>query len=70
MVTKAEGPGVLHVRRPLAVRGHGDGHAAIVQLWLLTNFFPEVGEVSPIGTHTTYIVIFGARAHSVLLFDL
>jgi hypothetical protein len=69
-VARAEGPGVLHVRQPLAVRGHGNRHAAAVQVWLLTNFFPEVGEVSPIGTHSTYIVIFGARTHPVMLFDL
>lgn len=33
-VARAEGPGVLHVRQPLAVRGHGNRHAAAVQGWL------------------------------------
>uniref|UniRef100_A0A0D9ZXL1 P-type ATPase N-terminal domain-containing protein n=1 Tax=Oryza glumipatula TaxID=40148 RepID=A0A0D9ZXL1_9ORYZ len=30
-VARTEGPGVLHVRQPLAVRGHGNRHAAAVQ---------------------------------------
>uniref|UniRef100_A0A0E0DQ29 Uncharacterized protein n=1 Tax=Oryza meridionalis TaxID=40149 RepID=A0A0E0DQ29_9ORYZ len=33
-VARAEGPGVLHVRQPLAVRGHGNRHAAAVQVTL------------------------------------
>uniref|UniRef100_A0A0E0L994 Uncharacterized protein n=1 Tax=Oryza punctata TaxID=4537 RepID=A0A0E0L994_ORYPU len=44
VVTRAEGPSVLRVRRSPVVRGHGDCHAAVVQVWLLTNLFPKVGE--------------------------